>query len=109
MRPDFRIMSTAMRPHLPYQATLLWLTVIGLGAGFIASAQARDAAAPYLGMTQDEIIACAGEPHSRLRSGANAETLTYRYSGAGPVPAEPDKTEKKKKKKKSPRALRGTP
>jgi len=69
-----------------------------LGAGLAPSAQARDAAALYRGMTQDQIIACAGEPHSRFRSGANAETLTYRYSGAGPVPAAPDKTEKKKKK-----------
>jgi len=78
----------------------LWLTAIcaGLGAGLVTGAQARDPAAPYRGMTQDEIIACAGQPHSRFRSGANAETLTYRYSGAGPVPTEPDKTEKKKKR-----------
>jgi len=89
-----------MRSRLIYRASLLWLTVIcaGFGAGFAGAAQARDPAAPYLGMTQAEIIACAGEPHARYRSGANAETLSYRYSGAGPVPAEPGKTEKKKKK-----------
>ncbi len=94
-------MSGAMRPFFAPPASLLWLTVVctGLNTGFIATAEARDPAAPYLGMTQAEIIACAGEPHSRYRSGANAETLTYRYSGEGPVPAEPGKTEKKKKKK----------
>jgi len=99
MRPDLKIMRTAMHP-LMCQARLLCLAVIcaGLGASLVTAVQARDAAAPYLGMTQDQVIACAGEPHSRYRSGANAETLTYRYSGAGPVPAEPDKAEKKKKK-----------
>jgi hypothetical protein len=47
---------------------------------------ADDPAAPYLGMHQSEVIACAGQPHSQYRSGDNAETLTYRYSGAGPRP-----------------------
>ena len=80
-----------MRSRLIYRASLLWLTVIcaGFGAGFAGAAQARDPAAPYLGMTQAEIVACAGEPHARYRSGAEAETLTYRYRGEGPVPAEP--------------------
>ena len=78
---------------------LFLLVGAGLGAGFVTSAPARDPAAPYLGMTQAEIIACAGEPHARFRSGANAETLTYRYSGAGPVPAEPAKTNEKDKSK----------
>ena len=37
-----------------------------------------DPAAPYLGMSQAEIVACAGEPHSpAIESGAEAETLTY--------------------------------
>ncbi len=71
----------------------------GLGAGLVTGAQARDPAAPYLGMTKDEIIACAGEPHARFRSGAEAETLTYHYSGAGPVPAEPSKEKDKDKSK----------
>ena len=96
-------MSGAMRSRLPYQASLLWLPIVcaGLSAGLIAAAQARDPAAPYLGMTQAKIIACAGEPHARYRSGAEAETLTYRYSGEGPVPAEPGKAGEKKKKKSS--------
>lgn len=92
-----------MRPRLTPPASLrplLLAACAGLGAGLFTSAQARDPAAPYLGMTQAEIIACAGEPHSRFRSGAEAETLTYRYSGAGPVPAEPGKSEEKSKEKK---------
>ena len=83
---------------------LLLLAGAGLCAGLVTSAAARDPAAPYLGMTEAEIIACAGEPHARFRSGANAETLTYRYNGAGPVPAEPAKSgdkDKSKEKKKS--------
>ena len=59
----------------------------------VAAADAADPARPYLGMSKDAIVACAGEPYGRYKSGANAETLTYHYSGAGPVPAEakPDK------------------
>ncbi len=78
---------------------LFLLAGAGLCSGLVTSAGARDPAAPYLGMTEAEIIACAGEPHARFRSGANAETLTYRYSGAGPVPAEPAKSGEKDKSK----------
>ena len=63
------------------------------------SAAARDLAAPYLGMTEAQIIACAGEPHSRFKSGAETKTLTYHYSGAGPVPAEKSKAEEKSEEK----------
>ncbi|HSD92487.1 MAG TPA: hypothetical protein VLB11_05615 [Methyloceanibacter sp.] len=73
--------------------------LIALGAGFalgLSSARAADPAKPYLGMSKEEIIACAGEPHGRLKRGADSEMLTYRYSGAGPVPAAPG--EKKKQK-----------
>lgn len=45
---------------------------------------ARDPTAPYLGMSVREVIACAGEPHARYHRGDYGETLTYRYSGAGP-------------------------
>lgn len=56
-----------------------------------------DPAKPYLGMSKTEIISCAGQPHSRYGSGEASETLTYRYSGAGPVPgAAPKSTDKKK-------------
>jgi len=68
--------------------------IVSLGAS--ATAAARDPAAPYLGMTEAQIIACAGEPHSRFKSGAGKETLTYHYSGAGPAPAEKPKAEEKK-------------
>jgi hypothetical protein len=56
-----------------------------------------DPAKAYLGMTKAEIIVCAGEPHSTYKSGAAAETLTYHYSGAGPVPGEAPKADEKKK------------
>ena len=59
---------------------------------------AGDPAAPYLGMTKAEIIACAGTPHARIDSGANSGTLTYRYSGAGPVPGSDPPEDKKQKK-----------
>ena len=83
----------------PARHGLSLLVGAGLCAGLITSAPARDPAAPYLGMTKDEILACAGEPHARLKMGANAETLTYHYSGAGPVPAEPAKSGEKDKSK----------
>ena len=83
----------------PTRLGVFLLAGAGLCAGLVTSAPARDPAAPYLGMTQAEIIACAGEPHARLRMGANAETLTYHYSGAGPVPAEPAKPGEKDKSK----------
>jgi hypothetical protein len=99
MPPDLR--ATRIRMRCKY---LLVSLVAGISLYAAGSAVARDPAAPYLGMSQAEIIACAGEPHARLRSGANAETLTYRYNGAGPVPAEPAKSgdkDKPKEKKKS--------
>ena len=61
----------------------------------IVAAFAADPAKPYLGMSKEAIIACAGEPHAKFKSGADAETLTYRYSGAGPVPAPPGQKKKK--------------
>ena len=76
--------------------------IVSLCASGIAAA--RDPAAPYLGMTKAQILACAGEPHSRFKSGAAKETLTYHYSGAGPVPVhaqEPKAEEKKSGEKES--------
>jgi hypothetical protein len=61
----------------------------------ISAAYAADPAKPYLGMSREAIVACAGEPYAKYKSGAEAETLTYHYSGAGPVPGPPG--EKKKK------------
>jgi hypothetical protein len=45
-----------------------------------------DPAKPYLGMTKEQVIACAGKPSGSYNTSAG-ETLTYHYSGAGPVPA----------------------
>ena len=86
----------------PARIDLLFLAAscAALGAGLVTAAHGRDPAAPYLGMSQAEIVACAGEPHARYRSGADAETLTFHYSGAGPVPAQAGKSEKKDKKEK---------
>ena len=81
-----------MRARLVLAATLAGLCGSAL---LISAAYAADPAKPYLGMSREEIVACAGEPYAKYKSGAEAETLTYHYSGAGPVPAAPG--EKKKK------------
>src|SRR4029453_11664675 len=49
--------------------------IVSLCASGIAAA--RDPAAPYLCMTETQILTCAGEPHSRFKNGAEKETLTY--------------------------------
>jgi hypothetical protein len=74
--------------RLAFAAGIVSVCASGIGA-------ARDPASPYLGMTKAQIIDCAGEPHSRFKSGTERETLTYHYSGAGPVPAEKPKVEEK--------------
>jgi hypothetical protein len=73
--------------------------ILAASVGPISVARGADAAGPYLGMSKEEIVACAGEPYASYKSGVQAETLTYHYSGAGPVPAPPG--EKKKKEKPS--------
>jgi hypothetical protein len=87
-----------MPPTRPYYAHVAAALILAACAGPIPAAYGADPARPYLGMSREAIIACAGEPHAKFKSGAQAETLTYHYSGAGPVPAPPD--EKKKKKSK---------
>jgi hypothetical protein len=87
-----------MRSAPSLKPFLLFAACAFFGAGFTAEgAQAADPAAPYLGMTEIEITACAGEPHSRYKMGENIETLTYHYNGAGPVPAEGKPGQKEKK------------
>jgi hypothetical protein len=77
-----------------------------LGAGLLVASCANPSATikeiaygdptkPYLGMSKEELISCAGQPYSTYPSGAT-ETLTYHYTGAGPVPADPAKSDKKK-------------
>jgi hypothetical protein len=101
MKPEFG--PTSLTVMYPFPAILA-----ALGAGLLlagcggASPQSTikaiaygDPAKPYLGMSQAEIAACAGMPQARYDSG-DTETLVYRYSGAGPRPAEEAKPEKKK-------------
>jgi hypothetical protein len=77
-------------------ARLATLVLATACAGPDATAGAKpDPAAPYLGMSVTDILACAGEPHSRFESGPNRETLVFRYTGAGPVPAEKAKADDK--------------
>ena len=79
-------------------ARLATLVLVSAGAGLYAGAGAvakQDPAAPYLGMSVTAILACAGEPHSRFESGPNKETLVFRYTGTGPVPAEKAKADDK--------------
>jgi hypothetical protein len=79
-------------------ARLVTLVLVSAGAGLYAAAGAiakPDPAAPYLGMSVTAILACAGDPHSRFESGPNKETLVFRYTGTGPVPAEKAKTDDK--------------
>jgi len=45
-----------------------------------------DPAKPYLGMTKDQVIACAGKPSGSYGT-TNGEALIYHYSGPGPVPS----------------------
>ena len=82
-----------------FAAALVIAGSAGLHVSLVSAGFLSDPAKPYLGMSKEAIIACAGEPYAKYQSGAQAETLTYRYSGAGPVPAPPG--EKKKKDKPS--------
>ena len=58
----------------------------------------------YLGMTKEQIIACAGTPRGSYLKGS-AESLTYHYSGAGPVPGAPAKKSDKSDKSGKPDML----
>jgi hypothetical protein len=102
MPPEFGYEEHVMRPSRPLPVSLVTLLLAAcatLSGSLIPVAYAADPAKPYLGMSKDAIVACAGEPYGKYKSGPNAETLTYHYSGAGPVPGPPG--EKKKKDKPS--------
>jgi hypothetical protein len=86
--------------RLAFAAGILSLFASGVAA-------ARDPAAPYFGMTEAQIIACAGEPYSRYKSDIEKETLTYHYSGSGPVPTEKPKAEEKKSEEKESKSIFG--
>jgi hypothetical protein len=55
-----------------------------------------DPTKPYIGMTKEQVIACAGKPSGSYGT-TSGETLTYHYSGPGPVPkAAPAKSDEEK-------------
>jgi len=62
----------------------------------------KDYGKPYIGMSKSEVLRCAGQPWSRIATGANSETLVYHYTGAGPVPGGASVPDKKKKKDANP-------
>ena len=81
---------------------VLAILAAGLGVSACQSPKATfertflpDPAKPYVGMTKEQIVACAGTPAGRYNTDTG-ETLVYHYSGAGPVPqAAPKKDESK--------------
>ena len=98
-----------MRPLFAVLASLAAALLLASCANPQATLKAvayGDPTKPYLGMSKEEILACAGAPHAKYPIGAAAETLTYHYSGAGPVPAEP-KPNKKKSDEKSEEKKKG--
>ncbi len=91
----------AMRFHLllPGLAAAALLgscaTAVQGPADMVHRITSSDPTKAYLGMTKEELIACAGQPHSRYATAPGSETLSYHYSGAGPVPSpEKDKGDK---------------
>lgn len=60
-----------------------------------------DPAKPYIGMTKEQIIACAGTPYNSY-SNAKGETFVYHYSGAGPIPTADNKQKSDQGKNQSP-------
>jgi hypothetical protein len=75
-------------------AVVAALTVFaaGCGGGFSGPEQAIqdltrvDYGKPYVGMSKQQVLQCAGQPRSRIPASGGAETLVYHYKGAGPVP-----------------------
>jgi hypothetical protein len=72
-------------------AAMLAILTAGLGASSCQSPRATfertffDPTKPYVGMTKEQVLACAGKPYNSYGTD-KGETLTYHYSGAGPVP-----------------------
>jgi hypothetical protein len=69
---------------------------VALAAGLAAALQACAYSGPR-DMSKSEVLRCAGQPWSRIATGANSETLVYHYTGAGPVPGGASVPDKKKK------------
>lgn len=68
------------------------LSASGCTGGFSGPEQAIkdltrvDHGKPYIGMSRQQVLQCAGQPRSRIPATGGAETLVYHYKGAGPVP-----------------------
>ncbi len=88
-----RIKDNGRSPMRPFSVVLASLAVGVTVASCAAPVQTferavyGDPARPYFGKTKAEMIACAGAPFATYKTDT-AETLTYHYSGAGPVPGE---------------------
>jgi hypothetical protein len=102
--PDFGAMrlnmhgaSRAKRAIRSSVARIIAALLLAACVGLVSAAYGADPAQPYLGMSKEEIIACAGEPYATIKKGAETESLTYHYSGAGPVPSPPGEKRKKSK------------
>jgi len=89
----------ARREHWPVRPIGAVLGAAGLaclltacGGGLSGPEQAYqdltrvDYGKPYIGMSKQQVIGCAGQPRSRIPAGSGGETLVYHYKGAGPVP-----------------------
>ena len=84
-----------MRLHLSIAANLAAAVLLGScatavqgPADMVNRITASDPTKAYIGMTKAEVIACAGQPHSRYPAAGGSEIITYHYDGAGPVPPE---------------------
>jgi len=109
MWPEFGTPASSMRLHFillfPGLAAAALLgscaTAVQGPADMVNRITSSDPTKAYLGMTKSEVIACAGQPHSRYGGAGGSEILTYHYNGPGPVPSvdKGDKDEKKDKPK----------
>jgi major membrane immunogen (membrane-anchored lipoprotein) len=104
MPPDLGTRSKAMGIFRAILAALAAFSLLASCGGqtpqmALTSLAQGDPTKPYLGMSRQELITCAGQPYSIYSSGGS-ETLTYHYTGAGPVPGEakPEKKDDKEKK-----------
>jgi hypothetical protein len=82
-----------MRLYLSIAANLAAAVLLGScatavqgPADMVNRITASDPTKAYIGMTKAEVIACAGQPHSRYPAAGGSEIITYHYDGAGPVP-----------------------
>ena len=87
--------SSTLRPARPSGTAFVAAALACLAAGCTGlsgpeqaykSLTRVDYGKPYIGMSKDEVLRCAGSPRSRIPGNGGTETLIYHYKGAGPVP-----------------------